>query len=307
MTGMKLLITGAFDWSDAEIGELEQMGHQVVFLQQEKESLPCEASDVEGVICNALFLYHPIGRFTQLRYIQLTSAGYDRVPMDYVKNHHIEIHNAKGVYSIPMAEFAVCGVLQIYKQSGFFRKNQEKHLWRKHHGLLELYGKYVLIIGCGSVGTECAKRFRAFGCRVSGVNRSVYESEDYDEIYPVSQLDSKLRESDIVIVSVPLTEDTVYLINRERLSHMKKGAVLVNIARGAVIESAALGQALQERLSGAVLDVFEQEPLEGDSSLWDRENVIITPHNSYAGEGNRKRLYETIMTNLRRREENEGK
>lgn len=297
---MNLLITGAFDWKESEIRELKQMGHHVTFLQQEKDELPCELSCIEGVICNALFLYHPIEKFEHLQYIQLTSAGYDRVPMDYIKRNQIEIHNAKGVYSIPMAEFAVSGVLQLYKQSRFFEKNQKKHLWQKHRGLLELYGKNVLIVGCGSVGNECAKRFHAFGCNVSGVNRSVYVSPYYDAIYPVSKLDEKLQKSDIVILSLPLTDDTEYLINRERAANMKDGAVIVNIARGALIERTALDYALKEKLRGAVLDVFEQEPLDEDDSLWNQENIIITPHNSFIGEGNRKRLFKIIINNLRR-------
>ena len=112
---MNLLITGA--WTDAQehIAEIEALGHQVRFLQQEKEQLPCTYEWVEGVICNGIFLHHSISRFVNLRYIQLTSAGYDRVPMDEVERRHIEIHNARGVYSIPMAEFALTGVLDIYK------------------------------------------------------------------------------------------------------------------------------------------------------------------------------------------------
>ena len=127
---MNLLVTGA--WSDSKncIAELETMGHTVTIMQYEKDELPCSYEWVEGVVCNGLFLTHPIEKFTNLRYIQLTSAGFDRVDMDFVKSHGIEIHNARGVYSIPMAEFAICGVLQLYKQAAFFRENQRKHLWR---------------------------------------------------------------------------------------------------------------------------------------------------------------------------------
>ena len=105
-----------------------------------------------GSYLQRLFLSHPIEKFTNLRYIQLTSAGFDRVPMEYVKVHNIEIRNARGVYSIPMAEFALCGVLQLYKQSRFFMENQKARTWEKHRRLLELSGKTVCIIGCGSVG-----------------------------------------------------------------------------------------------------------------------------------------------------------
>lgn len=294
---MNLLVTGA--WSDGKncIAELEAMGHTVTFMQYEKDELPCSYEWVEGVICNGLFLTHPIEKFTNLRYIQLTSAGFDRVDMDYVKSHGIEIHNARGVYSIPMAEFALCGVLQLYKQAAFFRENQRKHLWEKHRGLLELSGKKVLIVGCGSVGNECAKRFKAFDCSITGVDLFPREDNLYSEMLPLDKLDNALKQADIVVLTLPLTEQTKYLIDNRKLSLMKDGAMLVNIARGAIVNTDALLNHI-DRFTGAVLDVFEEEPLNENSPLWDKPNIILTPHNSFVGEGNGGRLREIIIRNL---------
>ena len=294
---MNLLVTGA--WSDGKncISELEAMGHNVTFMQYEKDALPCDYEWVEGVICNGLFLSHPIEKFINLKYIQLTSAGFDRVDMNYVKAHNIEIHNARGVYSIPMAEFAICGVLQLYKQAAFFRENQKQHLWEKHRGLLELVGKNVLIVGCGSVGNECAKRFAAFGCEVIGVDLFPREDSSYNEMLPLDKLGETLTQADIVVLCLPLTEQTKHLINDNRLSLLKDGATLVNIARGAIIDTEALLNHI-DRLTGAVLDVFEEEPLSEDSPLWDKQNIILTPHNSFVGEGNNKRLCAIILSNL---------
>ena len=294
---MNLLVTGA--WSDGKncIAELETMGHTVTFMQYEKDELPCSYEWVEGVICNGLFLTHPIEKFTNLRYIQLTSAGFDRVDMDYVKSHGIEIHNARGVYSIPMAEFALCGVLQLYKQAAFFRENQRKHLWEKHRGLLELAGKNVLIVGCGSVGNECAKRFNAFGCKVTGIDLIPREDSLYSEMSPLDKLDNALEQADVVILTLPLTEQTRRLIDNRKLSLMKDGATLVNIARGAIVNTDALLNHI-DRFTGAVLDVFEEEPLNKNCPLWDKPNIILTPHNSFVGEGNGGRLREIIIRNL---------
>ena len=294
---MKLLVTGA--WSDGKnrIDEIEAMGHEVRFMQYEKDDLPCEYYWVEGVVCNGLFLTHPIEKFTNLRYIQLTSAGFDRVDMDYVKAHGIEIYNARGVYSVPMAEFALCGVLQLYKQAAFFRENQKAHLWEKHRGLLELAGKQVLIAGCGSVGSECAKRFGAFDCKVTGVDLFPREDSLYDEILPLGQLDSALEKADVVVLTLPLTEQTRHLMNDKRIGLLRDGAVLVNIARGAVVDTEALMKHIK-RLGGAVLDVFEEEPLDKYSSLWDCENIILTPHNSFVGEGNLSRLKMIAMGHI---------
>ena len=271
---MNLLVTGA--WSDGKncISELEAMGHNVTFMQYEKDALPCDYEWVEGVICNGLFLSHPIEKFINLKYIQLTSAGFDRVDMNYVKAHNIEIHNARGVYSIPMAEFAVCGVLQLYKQAAFFRENQRNHLWEKHRGLLELAGKNVLIVGCGNVGNECAKRFKAFDCTITGVDLYPREDSLYGEILPLDKLDEALRQADVAILTLPLTEQTRHLIDDSKLSLMKNGATLVNIARGAIIDTKALLNHI-DRFTGAILDVFEEEPLNENCPLWERKLSVM--------------------------------
>ncbi len=293
---MNLLVTGAWQQATDYLEELEKE-HEVIFMQWENKELPCEYEWVEGIIGNGIFLSHPIERFKNLRYIQLTSAGYDRVPMNYVEEHQIKIHNARGVYSIPMAEFAIAGVLQLYKQTRFFSNNQKNHQWIKHRDLLELNGKKVCIVGCGSVGTECAKRFSAFGCHVVGIDLYPREDEYYQEMLHLKMLDDVLHQMDIIVLTLPLTEETHYLMNDGRFKQLKEGAVLVNIARGAVVDTEALIKNL-DKLGGAVLDVFEEEPLSGDSELWDREDVILTPHNSFVGEKNQKRLKECILNGL---------
>ena len=295
---MNLLITGAWQQAKEYIPTIESKGHQVQFLQFERDELPCEYEWVEGIIGNGIFLSHPIEKFVNLKYIQLTSAGFDRVPMDYVKDHGIEIHNARGVYSVPMAEFAVAGVMELFKKMRFFYENQKKHNWEKHRGLLELFGKTVVIVGCGDVGIECAKRFRAFGCTVIGVNRTVKEKVAFDRIVPLSEIDMVLRGADVVVLTVALTEETRHLMNADRLKLLKGSAILVNIARGGIIDTNALIDCLPN-LGGAVLDVFEEEPLDEKSPLWDMENVLITPHNSFVGEENGNRLSNVIIDNLR--------
>ena len=294
---MNLLITGAWQSAKDNIDRIEKLGHTVVFMQYEKDVLPCDYSWVEGVICNGLFLTHPIEKFVNLKYIQLTSAGFDRIPLDYVKKHSIEIHNARGVYSIPMAEFAVSGVLQLYKNAKFFINNQSNKIWEKDRNLVELYGKTVCIVGCGSVGTECAKRFKAFGCTVLGVDLYVRQDENYDDMIPLDRLDEFLPKSDVVILTLPLTDETYHIIDKKRLQNFKDDSVLVNIARGAVVDTEALINALENKLYGAVLDVFEEEPLSAESKLWNIEIVILTPHNSFVGDNNH-RLVDLIFANL---------
>ena len=296
---MNLLVTGAFRCTQEQLDTIAQLGHQVVFMQQESDSLPVDPAWVEGMVCNGLFLHHDISKFENLRFIQLTSAGFDRVPMEEVNRRGIKICNARGVYGIPMAEFAVAGVLQLYKQSRFFTENQKSHGWNKHRGLLELWGKQVTIVGCGNIGQECAKRFAAFDCRVVGVDIFEAELPNISKMYHISKLQEVLPHSDVVVLTLPLTEETKHLFGESAFAAMKKGAILVNIARGGVVDTQALIQALQGYLGGAVLDVFEEEPLSPDSPLWDMEQVLLTPHNSFVGDHNSQRLADVILSDLK--------
>ena len=294
---MNVLVTGAFQLNSKELAELEAAGHRVFVHPDER--IPVEQPErYEAVVCNGLFLYNPIERFTNLRLIQLTSAGLDRVPLDYVRAHGIELHNAAGVYSVPMAEFAVCGILQLYKQSRFFAANQARHKWEKHRGLLELSGKRVCILGCGDVGREIAKRLKAFGCHVTGVNRTVRVLPDFDAVLPLDALPDAAAVCDILICCIALTLETRGIVSKEIFGCLSSGAIFVNVARGALADETAMTAWLQSG-GHAVLDVFEEEPLPETSPLWDMENVLLTPHNSFVGDGNRMRLWETIQENLK--------
>lgn len=298
---MKMLITGAITWDESQKEELKCMGHELIYIQDERIPLDQQGIDdteeIEAVICNGLFLYNNISDFKKLKYIQLTSVGFDRVPIDYIKEHEIEIHNARGVYSIPMAEYAVSGVMQLYKKSQFFYENQRKHLWEKNRNIQELFDKNICIVGCGNVGTECAKRFKAFGCHIVGVDLYLREDINYEYMVSIAELDRILEISDIVILTLPLTKKTKYLMNTQRLNNIKNGAILVNISRGGIIDTNALIKECP-RLGGVVLDVFEREPLSEENVLWNMKNVIVTPHNSFLGERNRQRLQKLIKEHL---------
>lgn len=284
---MRLLVTGAWREATEHTPALERMGHEVAFLQQESDLLPCDPAWVEGAVCNGLFLYHDIAAFANLRYVQLTSVGYDRVDMHYCRDHGIEVRNARGVYSVPMAEFAVAGVLAAYKRLSRLRDQQRRHEWAKLRDLRELAGKRVLIAGCGSVGQTCAKRFTAFDCEVVGVDLEPRELPHFERVYDLEALDDQLALADIVIVCVPLTPQTEGLV---RASRTKPDAIIVNISRGATVTLDVERE--------AVLDVFEKEPLPEDSPLWDCDDVLVTPHNSFVGEGNPARLARVILENL---------
>lgn len=295
----KLLLTGAFKYSQEQIYKLGSLGYEIIFVQDERKPLDIDVSGIDAVVCNSLFLHNDIKEFKSLKNIQLTSAGLDRVPLDYINEKGIQLFNARGVYSIPMAEWTILKLLEIYKKSRVFFRNQEQHKWEKQRDLLELTDKTAAIIGYGSVGTEIAKRLKVFGVNVISVDIIERKDEWVDEALLIDNLDEALCKSDIVVLTLPLTEETRHLINKDKISMMQEDALLINVSRGGIIDEAALVGALKaNKFLGAALDVFENEPLE-ESLLWDFDNVIITPHNSFVSDKVNERLYELIIENLR--------
>ncbi len=300
---MKLLVTGAIQWTKEQLDYLVELGHEVIYVQDERIPLKeqnIDVKEVEGVICNGLFLYNNIGDFINLKYIQLTSAGLDRVPLEYIKQKNIKLFNARGVYSIPMAEYAILGVLEIYKKSNVFFQNQKNRVWEKQRDLWELVNKNIAIVGTGDVGYQVAKRFKAFDTNVIGFDLFPREIEYFDKVYSLDALSNEINNIDILILTAPHSKYTHHIVNEELLKNAKNTLLIVNIARGGLIDQECLIHALdQNRIMGAVLDVFEDEPLSSTNVLWDKDNVIITPHNSFIGEYNFKRMHQVIIKNLK--------
>lgn len=297
----KLLLTGAFKYSQDQLNKLERLGYEIIFVQDERKALSINMFDIDEVVCNNLFLYNDIREFKNLRTIQLTSAGTDRVPLDYINEKRIQLFNARGVYSIPIAEWVILKILEIYKKSRTFYKNQEQHKWKKLRNLLEMTDKTATIIGFGSVGVEIGQRLNAFGVNIISVDKQIREYECLDEALLIDNLAYALVKSDIIILTLPLTNETRHLINRDKISIMKDDAVLINVSRGGIIDENALIESLKnDKFLGIALDVFEEEPL-AKSPLWDFEKVILTPHNSFVSDKVNDRLFELIIDNLSKR------
>lgn len=296
----KLLLTGAYSYSKEQLDKIEQLGWNITFVQNELEALDIDVREFDAVVCNALFLYNDISEFHNLKMVQATSAGLERLPVEYMKKHNILYYNARGVYSIPIAEWVVMSILEIYKNARDFFRKQENHRWEKDRSLLELAGKKVCIVGYGNIGQEIAKRLSAFGTEITAVNRSQVEDPYVCTWIPLKRIDEVLFKSDIIILSIALTKETTNLMNTDRISHLKKGSMLINISRGEVLdEEALIVQLKNKRFKGVALDVFKKEPLPADSAFWKDDRVIIGPHNSFVGEHVRDRMFEVIYNNLR--------
>lgn len=296
---MKTLITRSLKLTPQEQTYLTGLGLEITFHADEAAQVS-EPEQYEAVIAYDLFRANPLEKFVNLKYLQITSAGLDHLPLAEINRRGIVLKNARGVYSVPIAEFALCSVLQLYKKSRQFAAAQAAHRWHRLRGIQEIAGKTVCVVGVGSIGNEIAKRFAAFDAEVTGVDIARVKSPYFAEVMLADRLEEALSQADIVVLTLPLMPSTRHMFDAELLSAIKPGAVFVNVARGSLVDEAALVDALQSgRLAGAVLDVFEQEPLPEDNPLWDMPNVIVTPHNSFLAESNSQAMFRVVSANLR--------
>ncbi len=296
---MKFLVTGSLGADENDIRAIEALGHEVTLHPDER--VPADHPEqYEGMIGNSLLYYTGHEGFTSLRYLQITSAGLDRIPLDWVRERGIKLCNAEGVYSGPMAEWTVMRILELLRRVPQDFRMQLAGEYKRDFKWQELAGKKVFLAGFGAYGREIAKRLRPFGVTLTVFNRSRKEDPNVDEFLPLSELKERLPEADILVLAVGLAAETRHLIDADAFARMKRGALLVNASRGPVVDEAALVTALTDgTLAGAALDVFETEPLPADSPLWKLENVLLSAHNSYFGNNNHRRMMELVLKNLR--------
>ena len=276
--------------------------------RRELEEAMAEAEVVYGFWGPGLFETYPTPEVLHrqapgLRWIQLTSAGMDRAARSGLVESDFMLTSSSGLHATPIGEFVLCVMLMFCKGMHGAVRAQGRREWLRYMPQ-ELYGQTVGVVGMGHIGTEVARLAKAFGCRVLATRRSITArtSDDVaDELLPPSDLPELLAESDFVVLAVPSTAETRRLIGEPELRAMKSSGVLINIARGAVVDEAALVRALKEGwIAGAGLDVFEQEPLPEESELWGMENVIMSPHISGGTEIYNQRAVGIFCENLRR-------
>lgn len=240
--------------------------------------------------------------FHSVKWIQLLTAGFNTINIDDIKSRGIVLTYAKDVFSIQIAEDVFSKILYFNRNLQTFHDQQRINLWKYKAAHHEIYGSTVGIVGTGSIGTEVAKRMKSFGARVIGHKRSVAILPEYDQIlYGKEGLDQLLAQSDYVIISCPLSKETYHLIGAKELGLMKKTALIINVARGEIIDQEALIKALNtNQIRGAGLDVTTPEPLPPSSELWRCQNVLITPHNASSSPFVQRRLMDEVDTALYR-------
>jgi D-2-hydroxyacid dehydrogenase (NADP+) len=227
-----------------------------------------------------------------LKWIHSTAAGVAQLMYPELRRSGISVTNATGIFSAPMAEHTIGLIIALARNFPDSVRYQDatqwaaQDLWDKPQHITEINGNVLLIVGYGSIGRELARRAKAFGMQVWGVTRSGNGDATHAErILPVAELSQALPYADYVVIAAPETPETKHLIGAEQLARMKRGARLINVARGSLLDEAALMSALHSgALGGAALDVTAMEPLPSDSPLWRAPNLFITPHTSAISE-----------------------
>lgn len=228
----------------------------------------------------------------ELKWIHSTAAGVAQLMYPELQRSAITVTNASGIFSVPVAEHTMGLILAMARNFPDAVRYQDQSkwsvqdLWDQPQHLMEINRSVLLIVGYGSIGRELAQRAKAFDMRVWGVTRSGNgDSTHVEKILPVWQLNEALPHADCVVISAPETAETKHLIGAEQIARMKRGARLINVARGSLLDESALIKALESgALGGAALDVTGAEPLPPESPLWKAPNLFITPHTSAISE-----------------------
>lgn len=240
----------------------------------------------------------------KLKWIQFTSVGIDTAVASGLPPG-VAITNLRGVRTGVIAGHAITLMLGLMRGLHAFDRHRRTHTWARDEisrQVLTAEGKTLVIVGLGDIGRDCARKAKVFGMHVVGISREGKAGGAIDEAFPRSQLHEILPRADVLLLSLPLESDTHHIIGAREIARLKPSALIVNIARGGLIDEAAMVAALtKRRIAGAAMDVMETEPLPPESPLWDMDNVLFSPHvGGHSDATSKHALAEMIGDNLRR-------
>ena len=256
----------------------EALGHKVFFYTSEAE-IPQSNFDTDVIYGFAPSI---VKTSKTLKWLCVPWAGVDSLMAPgYFANAECLLTNAAGAYGVSIAEHMIAVSLVMMRRLNEFLEETRNGQWLKPRQQHSLKDCRITVLSTGDIGTTFATRARAFEPQsIIGVCRSGKSSSTvYDQVLPVSELDSILPQTDLLAMSLPSTPETKGILSRERIALLPQGAYIVNVGRGSAIDEAALADSLEsEHLAGAALDVFQTEPLPADNRLWKTKNLLITPH-----------------------------
>jgi phosphoglycerate dehydrogenase-like enzyme len=272
------------------------------FAVRDAETLANRMSEADVLVISGLWHDGLLDRAGKLRFIQAIGAGTDQFPLEELKRRGIRLASARGVNYRAVAEHAMAFILALSRRLPEARDNQAKRVWRGMIGDLsrredELGGKTLLVVGLGQIGGRLAQLAKAFDMRVVGLRRDPAAGRGAaDAVHAMEEFKSLLSEADFVALTCPLTKETEKLVDADAFAQMKPSAYLVNVARGRVVDEAALVEAFAAgRIAGAGIDVTVEEPLAPNSPLWGMEHVLLTPHTA----GETRRYEDNVIEILR--------
>jgi phosphoglycerate dehydrogenase-like enzyme len=241
----------------------------------------------------------------RLRWVHVFNAGTDHPVFQRLLERGVRLSSSAGASAEPIAQTAIAALLWLARGFPHWQEAQRRRAWERLPDAdtpRDLAGQTIVIVGLGGIGREIARLARALHLHVIGVRRSPRTVDDpVDELHPPSALPDLLPRAEWLALACPLTHETHRLIDARALALLPRGARVLSVGRGEVVDEAALVHALAKgHLAGAYLDVFEVEPLPAASPLWGLSNVIVTPHNSAASRGNERRQAESFLANLAR-------
>lgn len=292
---------------DIDLSMFRDLGHVTVYPLSAPEQVPERVKDADIVVVNKIPMNaETLGSAGNLKLIAVTATGTNNIHWDFVRTRGITVTNVAGYSTDAVAQhtfallFYILHKLNYYdrfvKEGGYCKCPGFSHFGEK---FFELKGKTWGIVGMGAIGRRVADIASVFGCRVQYTSTS---GRNHGQPYPCVDLDTLLRTSDILSLHAPLSPATEGMMNREAFEKMKSGAFLVNVARGALVDEAALADALEEgQIAGAALDVLTDEPMREDNPLCriaDSRKLIITPHIAWAPLETRERLLREAYENI---------
>lgn len=278
------------------------------FRQAEREPGCFDFSEVEVLVAQPFFMRHPLmDQMPRLKWLQDTGAGFDAADCELIKRRGIILTNSRGVMSRSIAEDVMLKMLFFARKGREVEQNKRDHYWNLFGQdqwmckcYTDLYGKTLGILGYGSIGYEIAVRAKAFGMNIIAFGLDDCDVTPLTTYYRSTEnINTILEQSDYISVNLPLLPSTHHLINDDAFARMKPTAMLINVARGPIVDEEALYRALKEhKIAWAACDVFEQEPLPAESPLWELDNLFITSHKAGMGDSWTIFIGELIERNL---------
>ena len=296
---MKIVVSDPIGFKDEHIARIADSVEGDTVVAPSEEELAGELADAE-----VFFGFHAPDIFAaapNLKWIQTTSAGLDLILTPEVVERGLLVSNASGLHAAPVVETAWALTLAVVRELKKFQTDQTNHVWDPIEPM-DVRGRTAGIVGLGGIGRRYARIAAAFDMRVIAVDlHSPPKPDEVESLWGMDRLNDLVAEADVLMIACPATAETQGLIGPEQIALMKSSAILINIARGGIVDEPALIDALRnDRIAGAGLDVTKIEPLPADDPIWDAPRLVLSPHVAGLSQDRQMRLVDFFCENLKR-------